>query len=149
MIKYITSFFNKEEIEYFIEIFHNKNTKYHNDKIYKFYYVDLINWELKVQKLSDFNFKKFRIQMLNETIKQIELPHKHDNPWSFIIFLNENFEGGEVIFEGVEYKPKTGDMIYFSGEEYHRVNNCVGDRYTLVGFMFNNPLTVKTLKDLI
>ena len=149
MIKYVTSFLNKEEIEYFIEIFHNENTKYHNDKIYKFYYVDLINWELKIQKFSDFNFKKFRIQMLNETINQIELAHKHDNPWSFIIFLNENFEGGEVIFEGVEYKPKKGDMIYFSGEEYHRVNNCVGDRYTLVGFMSNNPLTVKTLKDLI
>ena len=149
MIKYVTSFLNKEEIDYFIEIFHNENTKYHNDKIYKFYYVDLINWELKIQKFSDFNFKKFRIQMLNETIKQIELAHKHDNPWSFIIFLNENFEGGEVIFEGVEYKPKKGDMIYFSGEEYHRVNNCVGDRYTLVGFMSNNPLTVKTLKDLI
>ena len=149
MIKYVTSFLNKEEIEYFIEIFHNENTKYHNDKIYKFYYVDLINWELKIQKFLDFNFKKFRIQMLNETIKQIELTHKHDNPWSFIIFLNENFEGGEVIFEGVEYKPKKGDMIYFSGEEYHRVNNCVGDRYTLVGFMSNNPLTAKTLKDLI
>ena len=149
MIKYVTSFLNKEEIDYFIEIFHNENTKYHNDKIYKFYYVDLINWELKIQKFSDFNFKKFRIQMLNETINQIELAHKHDNPWSFIIFLNENFEGGEVIFEGVEYKPKKGDMIYFSGEEYHRVNNCVGDRYTLVGFMSNNPLTVKTLKDLI
>ena len=149
MIKYVTSFLNKEEIEYFIEIFHNENTKYHNDKIYKFYYVDLINLELKIQKFSDFNFKKFIIQMLNETINQIELAHKHDNPWSFIIFLNENFEGGEVIFEGVEYKPKKGDMIYFSGEEYHRVNNCVGDRYTLVGFMSNNPLTVKTLKDLI
>ena len=51
--------------------------------------------------------------MLNETINQIELAHKHDNPWSFIIFLNENFEGGEVIFEGVEYKPKKGDVFNF------------------------------------
>jgi len=149
MIKYIPSFLDTEEIQYFIEIFQNENTIYHNDKVYKFYYVDLMDSELKVQKFLDFNFKKFRIQMLNETIKQIELPHRHDNSWSFIIFLNENFEGGEVIFKDVEYKPKTGDMIYFSGEEYHKVNNCVGDRYTLVGFMYNNPLTVKTLKDLI
>ena len=33
MIKYVTSFLNKEEIDYFIEIFHNENTKYHNDKM--------------------------------------------------------------------------------------------------------------------
>ena len=60
MIKYITSFLNKEEIQYFIEIFQNENTIYHNDKVYKFYYVDLIDWELKVQKFLDFNFKNIQ-----------------------------------------------------------------------------------------
>lgn len=149
MIKYYHNFLSNLECDYFIDIFNNESMNYYGDNVYKFYYTDLINRNLDIEKFSDFNFKKFRIQMLNETINQIELAHKHDNPWSFIIFLNENFEGGEVIFEGVEYKPKKGDMIYFSGEEYHRVNNCVGDRYTLVGFMSNNPLTVKTLKDLI
>jgi hypothetical protein len=34
-------------------------------------------------------------------------------------------------------------MIYFSGEEIHKVNNCIGNRYTLVGFMNNNPMNVK------
>lgn len=81
--------------------------------------------------------------MVNETIKQIETFHGHVNPWSFIIFLNEDFIGGEVIFGCKEYKPKTGDMIYFSGDEQHKVNDCIGDRYTLVGFMHNNPLSIK------
>jgi hypothetical protein len=140
MIKYISSFLNTDEIQYFIEIFHNEKAKYNDDAVYKFYYVDLINCELEIQKFSNFNFKKFRIQMLNETIKQVELSHTHLNPWSFIIFLNENFIGGEIFFGEKEYKPKTGDMIYFSGNELHNVNNCIGDRYTLVGFMTNNPL---------
>jgi hypothetical protein len=40
-------------------------------------------------------------------------------------------------------------MIYFSGDELHRVNNCIGDRYTLIGFMFNNPLDVKIIKNIL
>lgn len=137
---------NTEEIQYFIEIFHNERAKYNSDEIYKFYYVNLINRELEILKFSDFNFKKFRVQMLNETIKQIELPHGHLNPWSFIIFLNENFIGGEICFKKNIFTPKKGDMIYFSGNELHNVNNCIGDRYTLVGFMLNNPLNIEEKK---
>ena len=149
MIKYISSFLNTEEIQYFIKIFHNEKAKYNCDKIYKFYYVDLINYELEIEKFSNFNFKKFRVQMLNETIKQVELPHGHLNPWSFIIFLNENFIGGELCFKKNIFTAKAGDMIYFSGNELHNVNNCIGDRYTLVGFMLNNPLNIEEKKYII
>jgi hypothetical protein len=83
--------------------------------------------------------------MVNETIDQVNNFHDHIDPWSFIIFLNENFIGGEVVFKKKEFKPKKGDMIYFSGEEGHKVNNCIGDRYTLVGFMSNNPMEIKTI----
>jgi hypothetical protein len=146
MIKYIPSFLNTEEIKYFIELFNNKKATYIDDEIYKFYYVDLINHKLEIEKFSNFNFKKFRVQMLNETIKQVELPHGHLNPWSFIIFLNENFIGGEIYFGKNIFFPKKGDMIYFSGNELHNVNNCIGDRYTLVGFMLNNPLNIEEKK---
>jgi hypothetical protein len=143
MIKYVKSFLNEKEVLYFIDMFNNEKMNYHGDDVYKFYYIDLINRDLTIQKFSNFSFKKIRVQMVNETIKQIETFHGHVNPWSFIIFLNEDFIGGEVIFGCEEYKPKTGDMIYFSGDEQHKVNDCIGDRYTLVGFMHNNPLSIK------
>jgi hypothetical protein len=111
--------------------------------------VDLMNAEIEVKKFDSFVFKKFRLQMVNETIEQIKKPHNHLNSWSFIVFLNDTFAGGEIFFGEKEYKPKKGDMIYFSGEEYHRVNNCVGDRYTLIGFMINNPFKIQIKKDLI
>lgn len=99
--------------------------------------------DLKTLKFSNFIFKKFRVQMLNKSINQSITPHRHVNPWSFVIFLNENFTGGEIIFDSVQYKPKTGDMVYFSGEENHKVNNSIENRYTLVGFMHNNPMNIK------
>jgi hypothetical protein len=149
MIKYIPSFLTSDEINYFMDIFYSENMNYFGDDVYKFYYVNLMNKTLEVNKFSKFFFKKFRVQMINETINQIETYHTHLTPWSFIIFLNEDFTGGEVFFDDVEYKPKKGDMLYFSGEERHRVNNCIGNRYTLIGFMLNNPLEIDVKRNLI
>lgn len=149
MIKYIPNFLNNEEIKYFIDIFNSENMNYFGNDVYKFYYVNLMNKNIDTNKFSKFIFKKFRVQMINETINQIQTYHTHLNPWSFIIFLNEDFIGGEVFFNDVEYKPKKGDMLYFSGEESHKINNCIGNRYTLVGFMLNNPLGDDTKNKII
>lgn len=86
-------------------------------------------------------FKKFRIQCVDENIQQIKIPHSHINGYSFVIFLNDNFEGGELIFDNLIVKPKMGTMVYFTGNEQHRVENCVGKRWTLVGFLHNNLFT--------
>jgi hypothetical protein len=147
MIQYYPNFLSNSECEYFIDMFKAENNGYCDDYIYKFYYIDLIEKKLQTEKFSNFIFKKFRVQMVNESIEQSVTSHQHINPWSFIVFLNDNFTGGEIIFSNIEHKPKTGDMIYFSGEEHHKVNNSVGNRYTLVGFMYNNPLSVK--KDIL
>lgn len=152
MIKYIDNFLNNEEIQYFIDIFLNKKLgigDFTNDNLYRYYYVDLMNTNLKVKKFSKFIFSKFRVQMVNETINQIEIPHTHKDPWSFVIFLNEDFIGGEIVFDNVSYAPKTGDMIYFNGDESHKVNNCIGNRYTLIGFMLNNPFETSIPNTLI
>lgn len=143
MIKSFPSFLDHNQIEYFLSLFKDSTCNLYEDNVYKFYYVDLIQKKMPFETFKNFSFKKIRVQMVNETIQQIETFHGHVNPWSFIIFLNEDFIGGEVIFGCEEYKPKTGDMIYFSGDEQHKVNDCIGDRYTLVGFMHNNPLSIK------
>lgn len=142
MIHYVKSFFSKNECLELIKYYKNIQSKLQNDNIYRFYFVDLLENKLEIEKLKTYNFKKIRIQKVDETINQVENFHSHINPWSFIIFLNDDFEGGQVCFSETKYKPIQGDMIYFSGEELHKVENCKGERFTLVGFMYNNPLGI-------
>lgn len=57
--------------------------------------------------------------------------------FSTVLYLNDNYEGGEIYFpnQGVELKPKSGDMIIFpsGGHEYfHGVKPIIsGKRYTI------------------
>lgn len=58
--------------------------------------------------------------------------------YSSVIYLNDNYEGGEIEFPNQKfiYKPKKLSAIFFpgKGEEYlHQVNKIIGnDRYTLL-----------------
>ena len=143
MLVEFSNFLTLEESNYFISLYDKSIQEYQDDEIYKFYYKDLMEVDIQTDIFKSFDFKKFRVQLVNENIKQIEKPHGHYNPWSFVIFLNTDFKGGELIFGDKTYKPEVGKMLYFTGDETHRVNNCVGDRYTLVGFMHNNPMKVQ------
>ena len=55
---------------------------------------------------------------------------------AFIIYLNDNFVGGETVINKKQIEPKTGRMIIFSnGRLEHCVNNIQeGTRYTLIGW---------------
>jgi hypothetical protein len=143
MITHYPNFLNQDECNYLINLFKNGNSTYYIDKVLNFYHVDILGMDLGTDKFSKFVFKKLWIQMYDESINQFTTFHRHYNPWSFVAFLNQNFSGGELVFSDMEYKPNTGDMIYFSPDEYHKVNNCIGIRYTLVGFMYNNPMNVR------
>lgn len=39
--------------------------------------------------------------------------------WSFLIYLNENYEGGEIDFRGLKIKPSTGQAIIFPHKTWH------------------------------
>lgn len=65
-----------------------------------------------------------------------DLGYVTDNHLPIIIYLNDNYEGGEIKFEthNVSIKPKTGDLIIFPGNMHyaHEVTKILsGDRYTL------------------
>ena len=55
---------------------------------------------------------------------------------SFIIYLNDDFEGGETIVDGLEIKPKVGRLMIFSNGFYlHEVKKITkGKRYTLIAW---------------
>lgn len=57
--------------------------------------------------------------------------------WATVIYLNDNFEGGELnyLHLGITFKPIAGALIGHKGDEpkyRHSVNEIVGDRYNLI-----------------
>ena len=47
--------------------------------------------------------------------------HHHFPIWTYVQYLNDNYDGGEIHFEnGFKYKPKKGDMVCFTGDELHK-----------------------------
>jgi hypothetical protein len=59
-----------------------------------------------------------------------------------VAFLNEDFEGGELMFGNITFKPAAGQLIYFTGNELHYVKKVTnGDRYSLVG-MSSSPIEI-------
>jgi hypothetical protein len=62
--------------------------------------------------------------------------------YTAVLYLNDNFEGGEIIFYNVDqdvkenkkfYKPSTGSIVCFDGHTLHSVNDLIsGERSCLV-----------------
>jgi len=56
-----------------------------------------------------------------------------------IVYLNSNYEGGELVVENVKIKPEIGDLVVFNnGKLLHSVNTVVGERYTLSTWFKSN-----------
>jgi hypothetical protein len=149
MIKIIPNFLDKSDINQFMNLWDIGKSYYNQSNIYNCYRIDIINEFNKIgTKFNKCEFEIFRIQMINNDIDQSKKFHIHpNNPYSFIIFLNDNFTGGEVEFENNQkITPTEGTMIYFTSHEAHRVLNCGNDRYTLIGFLKNDMFNkTKTL----
>jgi hypothetical protein len=111
--------------------------------VYRYNGIDIIN-ELdkfnffKEKNINKKNIDRIRIQHIDNTISMIKKSHTHKTPFSFVIFLNDNFTGGELIFNNININASVGQMVYFDGFEPHYVEDVlVGDRYTLVCFLKN------------
>lgn len=64
-------------------------------------------------------------------------PHQDKNPWSFVVALNDEYEGGGTFFVNEEavYRPNVGDSIIFYGHQLHGAYTITsGTRYILAGF---------------
>lgn len=155
MIKYYSSFLDKYECHELINLYNNSDSKYWEDTIYTFYSINLKKMNTTLPKFSKFDFEIFRVQMVDESINQVENFHVDEAPFSCVVFLNNDFDGGELIFSDknsnpkISYTPKMGDMLYFTGDEPHKVNNCIGKRYTIVGFIKNDPLNIMQTNGII
>lgn len=148
MIRIVDNYLTNEQCYFIIKLWDEFNVTNVNDNVYKCFTFDLMNKLDEINeiapKLKIADFKKFRLQYVDETIEQIKLGHIHKNYWSFVIFLNDSFSGGELVFDNnTTIIPKIGTMVYFTGDERHRVENCIGKRWTLVGFLNNGLLEIE------
>jgi predicted 2-oxoglutarate/Fe(II)-dependent dioxygenase YbiX len=60
------------------------------------------------------------------------------------IYLNDNFEGGELIYPnlGLSITPKPGSMVIHDASFKHQVFPVLnGNRYSIITFVFGNELT--------
>ena len=147
MIKIIDNYITPQQCDSVINLWDDINVMHVNDNIYHFFGVDLIPYLKKVidiiPKFERCDFKKLRIQRTDESIVQVKTKHAHKNNYSFVIFLNNNYTGGKLIFDEISITPKIGTIVYFTKEESHKVENCIGARFTLVGFLHNKLFETK------
>tara|TARA_R110002020_G_scaffold242710_2_gene456064 strand:- start:233 stop:673 length:441 start_codon:yes stop_codon:yes gene_type:complete len=88
---------------------------------------------------SFFNFDKpdnMEIVLWNKNSKMESHYDEGGNTFSFIIYLNDDYNGGETVIDDITIKPKTGRLVLFSNGFYlHKVNKIKDKkRYTLVGW---------------
>ena len=124
----------------------------HSVKVYKFKGMSILeNMDdfAFIRRLRYKNYDRLRIQLVDNTLDMLLKPHIHTPPYSYVVFLNDDYEGGDLLFENLRITPKKGLMVYFSYDEAHYVENVIsGSRYTLVGFNNDNqfnPLKVNLI----
>lgn len=141
MIQIHKNYLTREECSLIIN-YYNNNT----NKVFKESNVYVKNYEgIEIDTTSDFILKsKFnmklaeniRIQKTNLNVIPTTLLHTHTTPYNFIIFLNSNYEGGNLYIGNEYVKPETGTMIYFTGDEKHYPTPVpIGERYVIACFL--------------
>tara|TARA_R100000687_G_C6381315_1_gene132755 strand:+ start:186 stop:641 length:456 start_codon:yes stop_codon:yes gene_type:complete len=141
LIRY-DDFIDSKECQQFISIFNQSHPRWFRNTF-------VLSYDGKeiLKKLHNY-FNFFNFEEMNHLIgSNMEIVLWPTNSWmgphqdagdklSFIIYLNDNYEGGETIVDGIEIKPKVGRLIIFSNGFYlHEVKKITkGKRYTLIAW---------------
>jgi hypothetical protein len=133
------NFLLKEECDKYINVFNKEKDKIkqHRDTFtLKIKDVALLN-KLKLE----FNIDKLLTPDNLEIVMWpknsfMDLHYDNKDTLAFIIYLNEDYIGGETIVDKKKIEPKTGRVVIFSnGRLEHSVNKIEeGIRYTLIGW---------------
>ena len=105
----------------------------HNIDKNEFKYIGAkLNYE--IQKISKYHYANY-FQLTKWNTGCFAQAHKdiQNHIWSSILYLNDNFTGGETIVGDEIVKPETGKLIIFEGAKLsHSVNKITkGVRYTI------------------
>lgn len=109
-------------------------TVYPSDEVYqwihdRFYqlllpkFQEIFGIDSKLLKIDDLFVTKY---ISNSTTENALAPHQDKSPWSFVIGLNDDFEGGGTFF--VEHRklwrPPAGSAVIFAGKQQHGGKYC-------------------------
>ena len=133
------NFLSKEQCIKYINLFNNEKEKI---KQYRNTFTLQINDPTLLNKLkSEFNMNELLTPDNLEIVKWpkdsfMKLHYDDKDLLAFIIYLNDDYVGGETIVDKIKVIPKTGKIIIFSnGRLEHCVNRIEeGTRYTLIGW---------------
>ncbi len=133
------NFLSNQECNNYINYFLSNKDKikqYRNTFILKLFDPNLLN-----KLVNNFSIKKLNNPDNLEIVRWpensfMDFHYDKGDDLSFIIYLNEDFLGGETIINDLNVKPKIGKIVIFSnGKLLHKVNKIdKGDRYTLIGW---------------
>ena len=135
----LDNFLSAQDCNYFIKHFNNNidHTTPFRDRIVLKYKNDQIIEKLN-SMITFFNFKNIdNMEIVKWPEGSVLAPHYDDGDFlTFIIILNDDFEGGESVIENIEIKPKLGDLIIFSNGLYlHEVKKITkGERFVLIAW---------------
>tara|TARA_R100001129_G_scaffold44037_1_gene30260 strand:- start:106 stop:546 length:441 start_codon:yes stop_codon:yes gene_type:complete len=136
----IDNFLNSKECNYVIKDF---NDNFEQTKIYRNTRILRVMYKPVCDKLNSlFKFYNFsnpynmEIVLWDKKSKMDFHLDKVGNKFAFIIYLNDEYNGGETIIDNIKIKPKTGRIVLFSNGFYlHKVNEIKNKkRYTLIGW---------------
>jgi len=131
------NFLEKENCNYLINIFNKSNPSVYRDT----FILDYVDQNILDKVSHEFNTYNLKNPDKMELTKwpvnsKMDLHHDVGDRLAFLIYLNDNFEGGETIIDGITIKPKTGRLVLFSNGVYKhqvkKINN--GTRYTLIAW---------------
>jgi hypothetical protein len=152
-IKIINNFLSDAELNSFMSEYLDKNTQWkRRDELVKVYITNSNKHDIIksiVKKINLIFENKLYVQMIrhiNKTTPETTWHRHYDGEsgkgteYGVIIYLNDNFEGGELFYPNLNYiyKPKAGDLIIHPGDERytHEVLPLLsGERYTLTTFL--------------
>jgi len=149
MINIIKNFLSEEESNNYINFHKNfyDDTKYNcflhrgtkvldcmgleNKPLIKLMYYKLLDLGEKIDKKLTINYFQIVEWPMNESQDEhLDFPQ---HPYTSIIYLNDDFEGGETIVKNQTYKPIKNSLISFEGNKLkHKVTKITkGVRYTI------------------
>ena len=140
------NFLTKEECKYFLDIAPQVDTTKEEIIPWEERTKDITNYDI-VKKVSSFleseiqaPFKISQAQIQNWHKGSSSPLHIHDHNgrddvvYNSLIYLNDNYDGGEFYTENLSIKPEIGMLTLFNGQEtYHGVKEVKkADRFTLI-----------------
>lgn len=137
MIEIHNNFLSDIESNQLIDYFNSnlESTIAVQNDVYSFKYINISNYLdlLIAKKLNLTQIETVRVQLVDDSVKTNEYMHIHSIPLTYLIFLNDNFEGGNLNIENISVKPKKNQLLIFEGRLRHNVDKVTkGNRYTFV-----------------